>query len=132
MSYEIETEPPTPAEFVSLRRAAGLNPHTEAAARRGLGNELFAVTVRDGERAVGMGRIVGDGATVYQIVDIAVHPNRQGEGLGRRVMEELLAYLDENAPETAYVNLIANVPEFYERFGFEACAPELVGMDRQG
>ncbi|KYH26363.1 ribosomal-protein-alanine N-acetyltransferase [Halalkalicoccus paucihalophilus] len=131
MSYEIETEPPTPAEFVSLRRAAGLNPHTEAAAERGLGDELFAVTIRDGSEAVAMGRIVGDGATVYQIVDIAVHPDQQGEGLGRRLMEELLAYLDEHAPETAYVNLIANVPEFYERFGFEVCAPELVGMDRR-
>ncbi|MDL5362616.1 GNAT family N-acetyltransferase [Halalkalicoccus sp. NIPERK01] len=132
MTYEIETEPPTPAEFVSLRRAAGLNAHTEEAARRGLGNELFAVTVREGTQAVAMGRIVGDGATVYQLVDIAVHPDHQGEGLGRRVVERLLAYLDDNAPETAYVNLIANVPEFYERFGFETCAPELVGMDRQG
>ncbi|MCL7416256.1 MAG: GNAT family N-acetyltransferase [Halalkalicoccus sp.] len=131
MSYEIETEPPTPAEFVSLRRAAGLNPHTEAAAERGLGNELFAVTVREGAHAVAMGRIVGDGATVYHIVDVAVEPDHQGEGLGRRVLERLLAYLDGNAPETAYVNLIANVPEFYERFGFETCAPELVGMDRR-
>nr|WP_303650318.1 GNAT family N-acetyltransferase [Halalkalicoccus sp. NIPERK01] len=109
-----------------------MNAHTEEAARRGLGNELFAVTVREGTQAVAMGRIVGDGATVYQLVDIAVHPDHQGEGLGRRVVERLLAYLDDNAPETAYVNLIANVPEFYERFGFETCAPELVGMDRQG
>lgn len=132
MTYETETEPPTPAEFVSLREAAGLGSRTEAAARRGLGNELFAITVRKGTQAVAMGRIVGDGATVYQIVDIAVHPDQQGDGLGRRVMEELLAYLDENAPESAYVNLIANVPEFYERFGFERCAPELIGMDRQG
>lgn len=132
MIYEIETDPPSPEEFVSLRGAAGLNAHTVEAARHGLGNELFAVTVRDGEEAVAMGRVVGDGATVYHVVDIAVHPDHQGEGLGRRLMEELLAYLDENAPETAYVNLIANVPEFYERFGFEACTPELVGMDRQG
>lgn len=131
MTYEIETEPPTPEEFVSLREAAGLGSRTEAAARRGLGNELFAVTIREETRTVAMGRIVGDGATVYQLVDVAVHPDQQGEGLGRRLMEELLAYLDENAPETAYVNLIANVPEFYEQFGFEACAPELVGMDRR-
>lgn len=76
-----------------------------------------------------MGRIVGDSGTVYQLTDIAVSPEHQGHGFGEQIVEELLAYLDANAPETAYVNLIANVPEFYEKFGFEACAPELVGMD---
>ncbi len=49
-------------------------------------------------------------------------------GFGEQIVEELLVYLDANAPETAHVNLIANVPEFYETFGFKACAPELVGM----
>jgi ribosomal protein S18 acetylase RimI-like enzyme len=129
VSYETETKPPTIGEFRSLREATGLGTRSEEAARRGLGNELFAVTVRTDEKAVGMGRIVGDSGTVYQLTDIAVSPEHQGHGFGEQIVEELLAYLDANAPETAYVNLIANVPEFYEKFGFEACAPELVGMD---
>lgn len=43
----------------------------------------------------------------------------------------MLAYIDEHAPETVYVHLSANVLEFYERFGFETCAPGLIGMDRR-
>jgi N-acetylglutamate synthase-like GNAT family acetyltransferase len=129
MSYEIETKPPTIEEFRDLRAATGLGLRSEEAARRGLGNELFAVTVRTDGKAVGMGRIVGDGGTVYQITDVAVLPDHQGHGLGEQIVEKLLAYLDANTPETAYINLVANVPEFYEKFGFEACAPELVGMD---
>lgn len=104
---------------------------TLAAAEAGLGNECAAVTIRHDGELVGMGRIVGDGATVFQAVDIAVAPEYQGRGLGRRVMEELVSWLETNAPPSAYINLIASEPGFYERFGFESSAPELVGMDRR-
>lgn len=130
MEYEVSREPPTPREFVSLRSVAGMRERTLAAAEAGIGNECAAVTVRHDGELVGMGRIVGDGATVFQVVDIAVAPEYQGRGLGRRVMEELVSWLDTNAPPSAYINLIASEPGFYERFGFESCAPALVGMDR--
>lgn len=130
MDYELTEEPPTPREFVALRRAAGMGGRTIEAAEAGLGNECVAVSVRADGDLVGMGRVVGDGATVFQVVDIAVDPDHQGHGLGRRVMEHLGSWLDANAPPSAYVNLIASEPAFYERFGFETCAPTLVGMDR--
>ena len=130
MDYELTEEPPTPQEFVALRRAAGMGSRTIEAAEAGLGEECVAVTVRAAGDLVGMGRVVGDGATVFQVVDIAVDPGQQGQGLGRRIMDRLVAWLDANAPPSAYVNLIASEPEFYELFGFEACAPDLVGMDR--
>ncbi len=38
-----------------------------------------------------MGRIVGDGAINFDIVDVAVDPAHQGKGLGRLVMEKLVA-----------------------------------------
>jgi GNAT superfamily N-acetyltransferase len=44
-----------------------------------------------------MGRIVGDGAMNFDIVDVAVDPAHQGKGLGRLVMEKLVAWLDANA-----------------------------------
>jgi len=44
-------------------------------------------------------------------------------------MDELVSWLETNAPPSAFINLIASEPAFYERFGFESCAPELVGMD---
>ncbi|EMA44700.1 GNAT family N-acetyltransferase [Halococcus saccharolyticus] len=129
MEYDIVMEPPTPREFVHLRSAAGMRERSLDAARAGIGDECAAVTIRADGDLVGMGRIVGDGATVFQIVDIAVAPDHQGRGLGSRIMNELVSWLEANVPPSAFINLIASEPAFYEEFDFETCAPELVGMD---
>lgn len=75
-----------------------------------------------------MGRIVGDDGCVYQIVDVAVHPSEQGNGLGSRVVRTLVDFLQTNAPPSAYVCLIADVDGFYEQFGFEKTTPQSKAM----
>jgi ribosomal protein S18 acetylase RimI-like enzyme len=128
MDYDLHETLPTPAEYVALREAAGMAPRSLDAAERGLPNTVFGVTVeRDGE-VVGMGRIVGDGGTVFQLVDIAVHPDHQGQGLGTRIVDALMAHLEAHAPPSAYINLMADLGGFYERWGFEPTAPASVGM----
>ncbi|MFS9532311.1 GNAT family N-acetyltransferase, partial [Klebsiella pneumoniae] len=82
------------------------------------------------ETPIAMGRIVGDGAINFDIVDVAVDPAHQGKGLGRLVMEKLVAWLDANAFDGAYVTLVADVPELYAKFGFESVRPESEGMAR--
>lgn len=100
------------------------------AAIRGLANTLFAVQILHEGRPVGMGRVVGDGGCFYQVVDIAVLPTFQGQGLGKRIMESIMAYLREHAPPSAYVSLIADgrAHELYAKFGFSHTAPASVGM----
>ncbi len=78
---------------------------------------------------MGMGRIVGDGALNFDIVDVAVDPLYQGKGLGRVIMETLVAWLDTHACKGAYVCLMADVPELYAKFGFYARSP---GKRRNG
>lgn len=133
MSYEVRDELPTPEEFVALRDAADMAPRSVEAVERGLPNSVFGVTVVDDETddVVGMARIIGDGGSVYQIGDMAVHPDHQRQGLGSRMMERLMEYLEETAPEGAYVNLMADVEGFYEQFGFEYTAPASRGMYRR-
>jgi ribosomal protein S18 acetylase RimI-like enzyme len=77
-----------------------------------------------------MGRVIGDGGCNFVIVDIAVHPDHQRQGLGGKIMESLMTYLRENAPSSAFVSLIADegAPALYRRFGFEFTAPASVGM----
>lgn len=130
MSYELRESVPDPETFVALREAAGMAPRSLEAARRGLGNTRYGVSMvatATGE-TVGMARIVGDGGCVYHVCDMVVAPAHQGEGLGSRMMDALMAYLDEHAPETAYVNLMADVDGFYEQWGFERTAPASKGM----
>ncbi|GGH11786.1 GNAT family N-acetyltransferase [Paenibacillus segetis] len=130
-NMNISNEAPTPNEYLELRAAAGLSPKDLQASQIALGNSIFLTTLRDSDdQLIGMGRIIGDGGCFYQIVDIAVHPSRQGQGLGKQIMSELMNYLDNNVPSRAYVSLIADVPadELYKKFGFDYTSPKSVGM----
>lgn len=98
----------------------------------GLANSIYSVIIRNktDEKLIGMGRIIGDGGTAYQIVDIAVHPKEQGKGLAKAIMELLMKYIHDEINPQAYVNLIADRPadKLYEQFGFVETTPESLGM----
>ncbi|EIM02144.1 AttT protein [Rhodanobacter thiooxydans] len=121
---------PSASVYNALRTGAGLSAKSEEVAARGLPGSLFAVQILHRGEPIGMGRIIGDGACFYQVVDIAVLPGHQGKGLGKRIMQEILGYLDANVPPGGYVSLIADgrAQELYARFGFEPTAPAGVGM----
>ncbi|MFZ6679396.1 GNAT family N-acetyltransferase [Undibacterium sp. Tian12W] len=129
-TYQAVAATPDIATYCHLRKASGLSTKTVEAAARGLPASLFAVQIMQGELVVGMGRVVGDGGTSYHVVDIAVLPEHQGKGLGKMIMREITHYLQQNAPESAYVSLIADGPaqDLYAQFGFKHTAPASVGM----
>ena len=130
--YRLSAEIPDVQTYCRLRREAGLSPKTETAAARGLPNTLFGVLVRFGDEVVGMGRLIGDGGTAFQVVDIAVVPAHQGRGLGKAIMAAITAHIDSELSESAYVSLIADGPakRLYAQYGFAETAPESVGMAR--
>lgn len=129
-SIELNYSPPEPEEYNSLRVVAGLSPKDLEGSKTGLQNSLFIVVLREANKLVGMGRVVGDGGCFFHIVDIAVDPDYQGKGLGKRIMSELVKYLDETAPKGSYVSLIADIPAdgLYKKYGFEYTYPKSVGM----
>ena len=120
---------PTPDEYLTLRAAAGLSPFSRAAAELALPNTIFAVVIEEAGRAIGVGRLFGDGGCFFQIVDIAVDPAFQGRGLGKRIMAGLMAHV-ATLPKGAYVSLIADTSadRLYAQFGFVATAPRSLGM----
>lgn len=134
--YELREETPSVETYRRLRAAAGMTERSREAAERGLPNSQFAVVVahrgesgsETDESVIGMARVVGDGGTVYHVCDMAVHPDHQRQGLGSRLMDAVMEWLEETAPPTAYVNLMADVDGFYERWGFEPTAPASKGM----
>ena len=130
MSYTTLHATPSADTYRHLRVAAGLSPKSAEAAARGLPGTLFAVQILFDHEPVGMGRVIGDGGTAFQVVDIAVLPQHQGQGLGKRIMEEIAAWLREHVPESGYVSLLADVPAdaLYAQFGFVHTAPTTVGM----
>ncbi|MFJ4713381.1 GNAT family N-acetyltransferase [Streptomyces sp. NPDC088785] len=131
--YIVEPGVPSVEVFRRLRTDAGLSDRSPRAAALALPNTWFGVLLRHRGEEIGMGRIIGDGGTAFQIVDICVHPAHQGRGLGRRIMAALTDELERRAPASAYVSLIADGPArfLYEKFGFvETSAYGSVGMSR--
>ncbi|MED1425669.1 GNAT family N-acetyltransferase, partial [Bacillus altitudinis] len=64
--------------------------------------------VKDNNQIIGMGRIVGDGAIYFYIQDIVVHPEYQKNGIGKKIMNTLVEYLNQNAPDKAFIGLFAS------------------------
>ena len=128
--YQLIAGTPSVDDYRRLRRVSGLSEKTQEAAEAGLPNTWFAVTIRHAGHVVGMGRVIGDGGTAFQIVDIAVEPEHQGKGLGKQIMAALVAHIDANAPTTAYVSLIADgdARHLYAKFGFAPVTPASIGM----
>jgi ribosomal protein S18 acetylase RimI-like enzyme len=131
--YLLVAGTPDIATYRRLRSISGLNEMSLEAAATGLPNTIYAVTVTWKGNTVGMGRIIGDGGCFYQITDMAVDPDHQGKGLGKKIVGALVGHLRATAPKTAYVSLIADGParHLYEKFGFEATAPASIGMALQ-
>ena len=125
---EIIESVPGVQEYVDLRVKAGLSAKSLEAAGIGLPNSLYAVQFRLNSELIAMGRVIGDGGCFFQIVDIAVDPLHQGQGLGRRIMAHIEAWLRDNTSEGAYVSLIGDQPGFYEKLGYKLTAPEAYGM----
>jgi GNAT superfamily N-acetyltransferase len=121
---------PSADTYCHLRVASGLSPKSAEATARGLPNTLFGVQVLHAGEPVGMGRVVGDGGTAFQVVDIAVLPEHQGKGLGKLIMAEIATWLRDHVPQGGYVSLLADVPAdaLYAQFGFVPTAPRTVGM----
>ncbi|AKU54279.1 Attachment to host cells and virulence [Vibrio parahaemolyticus] len=93
MTIKYEEFVPSPEEYCEMRVKAGLSPKSLQAAEIGLPNSLYGVSIRDEGALIAMGRVVGDGACNFEIVDVAVDPDYQGNGLGRKVMEYIDGYL---------------------------------------
>ena len=128
MSLIIKHQPPAPQDYCDLRIAAGLSPMPLEAAKIGVSRALFAVTIYAGNALIGMGRVIGDGACFFQVVDVAVHPDYQGKGLGKQVMAHIDEYLHDVGFKGSYVSLIGDKPQFYEKLGYQYTAPNGHGM----
>ncbi|MDB4533830.1 GNAT family N-acetyltransferase [Vicingaceae bacterium] len=121
--YRLIESVPSVDDFCRIRIASGLSPRSKEIVAVGLPNSLFGVHAVFNQTTIGMGRVIGDGGCNFEVVDIAVLPEHQGRGIGKMIMERIMAFLQENAPPTSYISLIGDVPEFYVPFGFKDCKP---------
>lgn len=87
---------------------------------RAITNSLAVMTAWDGNRLVGLVRVVGDGETILYIQDILVLVAYKRKGIGRALLKEVFTKF----PVRQKVLLTDDTPEtrgFYEALGFISC-----------
>ena len=109
-------------EFNFLRTAVGWQAIENELAANGIKNSAFLVCARDGEKAIGMARVITDYGYVVFVHDVIVLPEYQGNGTGAELMRRVMNYIDENISQgqRKIIHLMSKTgkEEFYEKFGF--------------
>lgn len=80
-------------------------------------NPVFSVW--DHDRLIGLARATSDGVYRATIWDVVIHPDYRGTGLGRKLVETVLAHSLINRVERVYL-MTTHQQRFYEQIGFEA------------
>lgn len=100
-------------------------------AETGLENSVYLTVAYDGDRPVGMARVVGDGGYMNLIADVMVIPEYQKKGIGGQLIKNVNRYLDDLGKDglCIMVNLMATAGNegFYEKYGYVARPNETMG-----
>jgi len=99
-----------------LIRLAPLGERDPETMKKAVENSYVVCSAYENNELVGFGRAISDGHYQAAIYDIVVLPQYQGKGIGRMVMQSLLAQLPEKSLSLMYV--VPGKQKFYEKFGF--------------
>jgi len=107
----------TPARVATLyRRAPLLRPTDEPdRLRQAFDASSLVVSAWDGDHLVGLARVLTDGVQVSYLCDLAVEPDVQGLGVGKRLVERVLELCAGTELILRDSSLSAG---FYEKLGF--------------
>lgn len=104
------------SELAEMYRLAPLGNKSPDWLETAFSNSMFKFFARENGMLVAAGRAVADGVDCSYICDIAVRPSHQGRGLGREVIERLVAASQGHRKIILYA--IPGKEDFYRRFGF--------------
>lgn len=117
-------------EYCKLRESVGWINFSRTQTEKSLQNSLYTVAAEEDNQVVGMGRLIGDGM-YYMIVDIVVQPAYQQMGIGSKILNMIIEYVDSATPGggRSSTQLIAEKGKetFYESRGFKIIPHEFCG-----
>ncbi len=133
MMKEIEysTELPSIDDYWNLFETTGWNSEynfVKTDLEEAINNSWFSVSAYHGHVLAGFGRIIADGVNHALIVDVIVHPDYQGRGIGSEVMRQLVEKCEEHHIRDIQLFAAKGKSGFYERLGFEKRPADAPGM----
>ena len=120
MNIVIEHQMPTADVYCSLKKSVSWPTPEITDASDAMDGTLFGTVAKVDGRIVAMGRVIGDGALCFLVQDIIVHPDYQRKGIGRRLMDELMLFINTRARAKARITLFSapGLQAFYNQYGF--------------
>ena len=113
----------TPEEYMQLRRDVGWKEFPLEQAKACIDNAYYVVCVRDGEKAIGVVRLLWDGGYIAFLSDVIVDAAYRGQGIGKTLVESCLIQLKKDMKPGYKVKITLNSAKgkepFYEKFGFK-------------
>ena len=116
----ITDQKPTMPEVLALYKSVGWSMYTRDPARfeRALTHSLMVLGAYEGKQLVGLIRAVGDGETILFIQDLLVLPEYQRRGIGKQLIEALLARFPEVRQRVLLTDDDPKTRNFYKAAGF--------------
>ena len=112
------------AEVLSLYRSVGWTVYADnpAMVKAALAGSLLVLGAFVQDELIGCIRAVGDGASILYIQDILVAPEHQRKGVGRRLLQAMLAQYPSIYQTVLMTDNIPERAAFYRACGFTAVA----------
>lgn len=116
----ITDQKPTMPEVLALYKSVGWSMYTRDPARleRALTHSLTVLSAYEGKQLVGLIRAVGDGETILFIQDLLALPEYQRRGIGKQLIEALLARFPEVRQRVLLTDDDPKTRSFYKAAGF--------------
>ena len=113
----------TPEEYMQLRHDVGWVEFPLEQAKARIDNAYYVLCVREGDRAIGVARLLWDGGYIAFLSDVIVDSDYQGQGIGRKLVESCIIKLKKDMKPGYKVKITLNSAKgkeaFYEKFGFK-------------
>jgi N-acetylglutamate synthase-like GNAT family acetyltransferase len=125
-------ELPTAKEFFDLFETTGWNEKYQLNQDEyyiALQNSWYYISVYNHNELIGFGRIICDGVVHALILDVIVRPEKQGEGIGKNIMNKLVDQCKKHKVRDIQLFSATNKAGFYENLGFIRRKKAAPGME---
>ncbi len=116
-------------ELSTLYRIAPLGQKDPADLKISFSNSMFKCFVYHAGKLIAAGRALADGKDCSYICDIAVHPDYQGQGVGKAVVSKLVALSKGHKKIILYAAI--GKGSFYRKLGFKRMTTAMAIFENQ-